>query len=163
MSPYLPSQTAAIQLSSGTTAILSLNLQTAMDVFRRVNTRDAKNAQDMVWIRFEVRVPPSPLLRLLGASAEDEFSAADYSGYLQIYSNSLESNKGLTDGLGSRFSLTMPLQSRARVTLDGQYNESPDQPRGLGASYEFAPVDNRQSRVRGNECEAGDVNQWKSS
>jgi hypothetical protein len=56
----------------------------------------------------------------------------------------------LADGLGSRFSLTMPLQSRARVTLDGQYNESPDQPRGLGATYEFAPVENRQSRVSVN-------------
>jgi len=149
MSPYLPTQTAAIQLSGGTTAILSLNLQTAMDVFRRVNARDAKTAQDMVWILRSSRAT-QPVLRLLGASMEDDLSAADYSGYLQIYSNSLESNKGLTDGLGSRFSLTMPLQSRARVTLDGQYNESPDQPRGLGATYEFAPVDNRQSRVSVN-------------
>jgi len=149
MAPYLPTQTAAIQLSSGTTAILSLNLQTAMDVFRRVNARDAKTAQDMVWILRSSRAT-QPVLRLLGASTEDDLSVADYSGYLQIYSNSLESNKGLTDGLGSRFSLTMPLQSRARVTLDGQYNESPDQPRGLGATYEFAPVDNRQSRVSVN-------------
>jgi hypothetical protein len=149
MSPYLPTQTAAIQLSSGTTAILSLNLQTAMDVFRRVNTRDAKNAQDMVWILRSSRAT-QPVLRLLGAGADDDLSGADYSGYLQIYSNSLESNRGLTDGLGSRFSVTMPLQSRAKVTLDGQYNESPDQPRGLGATYDFAPVENRQSRVSVN-------------
>ena len=149
MSPYLPTQSAAIQLSSGTTAILSLNLQTAMDVIRRVNARDTKNAQDMIWILRSSRAT-QPVLRLLGASAEDDASGADYSGYLQIYSNSLDSNKGLADGLGSRFSLTMPLQSRARVTLDGQYNESPDQPRGLGATYEFAPVENRQSRVSVN-------------
>jgi hypothetical protein len=44
----------------------------------------------------------------------------------------------------------MPLQSRARVTLDGQYNESPDQPRGLGATYDFAPAEYRQSRVSVN-------------
>ena len=149
MSPYLPTQSAAIQLSSGTTAILSLNLQTAMDVIRRVNARDTKNAQDMIWILRSSRAT-QPVLRLLGASAEDDASGPDYSGYLQIYSNSFDSNKGLTDGLGSRFSLTMPLQSRARVTLDGQYNESPDQPRGLGATYEFAPVENRQSRVSVN-------------
>jgi hypothetical protein len=44
----------------------------------------------------------------------------------------------------------MPIQSRARVTVDGQYNESPDQPRGLGATYEFGPAENRQSRVSVN-------------
>jgi hypothetical protein len=149
LAPYLPSQTTAIQLSSGTTAILSLNLQTAMDVIRRVNSRETKNAQDMVWILRSSRAT-QPVLRLLGAPTEDDIASTDYSGYLQIYSNSLESNKGLTDGLGSRFSLTMPLQSRARVTLDGQYNESADQPRGLGATYDFAPSDYRQSRVSVN-------------
>jgi len=149
MSPYLPTQLAAIQLSSGTTAILTLNLQTAMDVVRRVNARDSKNAKDMVWILRSSRAT-QPVLRLLGAGAQDDLAGGDYSGYLQIYSNSFESNKGLTDSLGSRFSVTMPLQSRAKVTLDGQYNESPDQPRGLGATYEFAPVENRQSRMSVN-------------
>src|SRR3954466_13557685 len=81
MSPYLPSQTAAIQLSSGTTAILSLNLQTAMDVFRRVNARDSKNAQDMVWILRSSRAT-QPVLRLLGAAADDDLPGGDYSGYL---------------------------------------------------------------------------------
>ena len=149
MPRFLPAQIGAIQLSSGSTAILSLNLQTAMDVFRRVSARDAKDAQDMVWILRSSR-GTQPVLRLLGSAAEDDLSAPDYSGYLQIYSSSFESNRGLTDGVGSRFSLTMPLQGRARVTVDGQYNESPDQPRGLGATYEFAPQDIRQARVSVN-------------
>jgi hypothetical protein len=157
MSPYLPTQSAAIQLSGGTTAILSLNLQTAMDVVRRVNTRDAKSGQDMVWILRSSRAT-QPVLRLLGEGTEDDVSGADYSGYLQIYSNSFESNRGVTDGLGSRFSLTLPLQSHARVIVDGQYNESPDQPRGLAATYEFAPVENRQSRVSVNVRQATVLN-----
>jgi len=149
MSPFLPTQTGAIQLTGGSTAILSLNLQTAMDVFRRVNTRSSKDARDMVWILRSSRAS-QPVLRLLGTVAEDDLSAADYSGYLQIYSTSVESSREISDGLGSRFSVTMPLQSRGRVTVDGQYNNSPDQPRGLGATYDFAPVDRRQSRVSVN-------------
>src|SRR4029078_2848178 len=78
MSPYLPTQSAAIQLSGGTTAILSLNLQTAMDVFRRGKQSDAKNDQDMVWILRSSRAT-QPVLRLLGAAAEDDLSSADYS------------------------------------------------------------------------------------
>jgi len=84
---------------------------------------------------------------MLDSGGEEDISAPDYSGYLQIYSSSMESSRGLYDGLGSRFSVTMPFLRRARVTLDGQYNDSLDQPRGIGATYEFAPVDRRQSRL----------------
>ena len=150
MSRFLPVQSETIQLSGGTTAILSLNLQTAMNVFRRVQTRDARDAQDMVWILRSSRAT-QPVLRLLESTEQEEnLSGADYSGYLQIYSSSMELNKSLYDGLGSRFSVTMPLQRRAKVTLDGQYNDSLDQPRGLGATYEFSPTDSRQSRASVN-------------
>jgi len=145
MSRFLPAQSGVIQLSDGATAILSLNLQSAMDVFSRVSSRDSKEAQDMVWILRSSR-GTQPVLRMLDSGGDERISASDYSGYLQIYSSSMESSRGLYDGLGSRFSVTMPVLRRARVTLDGQYNDSLDQPRGIGATYEFAPAARRQSR-----------------
>jgi len=149
MSRFLPAQSGVIQLAGGTTAILSLNLQSALDIFRRVNSRDAKDPQDMVWVLRSSRAT-QPVLRMLDSAAGGGISAEDYSGYLQIYSSSMDSSKGLSDGLGSRFSVTMPLQRSARFTLDGQYNDSLDQPRGIGATYEFIPQGSRQSRLSVN-------------
>jgi len=116
MSRFLSVQSETIQLSGGTTAILSLNLQTAMNVFRRVHTRDARDAQDMVWILRSSRAT-QPVLRLLESTEQDEnLSGADYSGYLQIYSSSMELNKSLYDGLGSRFSVTVRRTNSHRQT-----------------------------------------------
>jgi len=149
MARFLPALKGGIQLSSGSTAILSLNLQTAMDVFRRANARDGKDSEDIIWILRSSRAS-QPVLRLVDQASNADSILGDYSGYLQVYSKSFESSLGTTDRVGSRFSLTMPLQGHSRVTVDGQYNESPDQPRGFGASYEFAPVNNHQSRVSVN-------------
>lgn len=149
MSKFLPVAKGGIVLSEGTTAVLSLNLQTAMDVFRHVTDRNGKESEDIVWILRTSRAS-QPVLRLLDKPAPDPLTAADYSGYLQVYSKSVESSAGATDGVGSRFSVTMPLQSHSRITVDGQYNESPDQPRGLSATYEFAPGNNHQSTMSVN-------------
>jgi len=157
MSRFLPASKGPIQLTGGTTAVLSLNLQTAMDIFRRVTTQDTKNAQDMVWVLRSSRAT-QPVLRLLDQNADDAPLSLDYSGFLQIYSTSSESSIGATDGVGSRFSVTMPLQSRARVTVDGQYSDAPDQPRGFGATYEFARGENHQSHVSMNMRQAGLTN-----
>jgi hypothetical protein len=73
MSRFLPAHSGTIQLTGGTTAILSLNLQTAMDVFRRVNTRDPKDAQDMIWILRSSRAT-QPVLRLLESVPDDEMA-----------------------------------------------------------------------------------------
>jgi hypothetical protein len=44
----------------------------------------------------------------------------------------------------------MPLQNHAKVTVDGQYSESPEQPLGFSATYEFAPANKHQSKVSVN-------------
>ena len=148
-SKFLPVAKGGIMLSEGATAVLSLSLQTAMDVIRRASERNGKDSEDIVWILRTSRAS-QPVLRLMDKPAPDDLAVADYSGYLQIYSKSVESSAGASDGMGSRFSLTMPLQSHSRVTVDGQFNESPDQPRGLSATYEFAPGNNHQSTMSVN-------------
>jgi hypothetical protein len=74
-------------------------------------------------------------------------TVADYSGYFQVYSKSVETSSGVEEGVGSQFSVTMPLDSKSRVTLAGQYSEVPTQPRGFGASYEFKPADRHHAAI----------------
>jgi hypothetical protein len=149
MSRFLPVMKSGIHLSTGQTEMLQLNMQTAMNVFLH-NSRDEKDAQEMIWVLRSAR-GAQPVLRLLNPNSLDDISRPDYSGYLQLYSRSTETSGGsTTDTRGSRFSVTMPLQNHARVTVDGQYNESPDQPRGFGARYEFSPRENHQSTVSMN-------------
>lgn len=157
MSRFLPALKNRIQLSTGTTAVLNLNLQTAMDVIRNVSGRSGKDSQDIVWILRSSRAS-QPVLRLAEKPQPENSTAADYSGYLQIYSKSVQSATGTNDLMESRFSVTMPLQRNARITVDGQFNESPDQPRGFGATYEFAPGRNHQSSVSVNMREGTVLN-----
>jgi len=156
MSRFLPALKSGIQLANGTTATLSLNLQTALDIVRRANSNGGKSAEDMVWILRSSRAT-QPVMRLIGQDSDD-IAAADYSGYVQVYSKSVETSGTTADSVGSRFSITMPLQNHARVTVDGQYNESPDQPRGISATYEFAPANHRQSQVSVSMRQSSNLN-----
>src|SRR4029078_11900036 len=88
MSRFLPALKSGIQLANGTTATLSLNLQTAMDIFRRVS-KGGKNTEDMVWVLRSSRAT-QPVMRLISQDSDD-LAAADYSGYVQVYSKSVES------------------------------------------------------------------------
>jgi hypothetical protein len=157
MSRFVSAAQTGIQLSNGRTETLKLKLQTAMDVFRFASMYGGKDPQDIVWILRSSRAT-QPVLRVISQVPDDDDAPADYSGYLQIYSKPMEAPQGTTNGVGSRFSVTMPLQSHARVTFDGQYNESPDQPRGFGATYEFAPANSHQSRVSVNMRQGTVVN-----
>jgi hypothetical protein len=71
----------------------------------------------------------------------------DYSGYLQLYSKSIDTPAGTTEGIGSQFSVTMPLDPRTKVNVHGQYNDSPTLPRGIGASYDFVPATHHKAEV----------------
>ena len=46
---FLPVLKPGIQLNAGGTAVLTVNLQNAMDVVRRVVTRDRSQSDDIVW------------------------------------------------------------------------------------------------------------------
>jgi hypothetical protein len=150
MSRFLPFDRNGIQLAAGATAMLSVNLQYAWDVLRRAASRTDKEAQDIVWTLRSSR-STQPVLRLVeeenSETLPDANLLADYSGYFQVYSKSVETSSGTADGVGSRFSLTMPLQSNGKVTLAGHYSESPTEPRGFGATYDFKPADRHRSKI----------------
>src|SRR4051812_40218583 len=122
-----------------------------MGIVRRATTRDAAQSADIVWTLRSSR-STQPILRWAGDPIPEDASTkssqpANYSGYFQVYSKSVETSAGTADGVGSQFSVTMPLHPSAKVTLAGQYTEAPNQPRGLGATYDFTPADRHKATV----------------
>ena len=49
--------------------------------------------------------------------------------------------------MGSQFAVTVPVDSNSQVVVRGQYNEAPMQPRGFGASYQFAPATHHKAEI----------------
>jgi hypothetical protein len=156
MAGFLAGPKHEIQLIAGTTASLTLNLKTALDVVQG-RMRGAEPDEDMMWILRSSRAA-QPALWLTPQTTDDSASVQpDYSGYFNVYSKSVETSSGNTqDGMGSQFSVTMPVQKAgSKVTVNGQYNQSVDQPRGLGAVYEFSPMEHHQAKVGVNLRQGG--------
>ena len=148
-SNFLPSATRDIDLDIGADLALTVNLQTALDIVRRGIRR--VSLEDMKWV---LRSAPStrPILRLTqddGAIAEENGAAArsERSGYFQLYSTSHETSGPSSDTVGSQFAFNVPLAGDSQVTFTGQYTEAADQPRGIGATYEFSSADRHQSSL----------------
>jgi hypothetical protein len=150
MPHFLPVVKQNVVLNAGGSAVLTVNLQNAMDVVRRAVAREKSQSDDIVWTLRSSR-STQPVLRLADAGKQaDEPKVTlgpDYSGYLQLYSKSVETSSGATEGVGSQFSVTMPLDPKSKVNVHGQYNESPMLPRGIGASYDFAPATHHKAEV----------------
>src|SRR6266516_2451177 len=150
MPRFLPATKQGIQLNKGGTAVLTVNLQNALDVVRRAVSRDKSQSEDIVWTLRSSR-STQLVLRIADTAPQGEpvkfTGSPDYTGYFQLYSKSVETSSGTSEGVGSQFSVTMPLDPKSRVTLNGQYNESPMQPRGIGASYDFTPAKRHKAAV----------------
>jgi hypothetical protein len=142
MPHFLSSTSRGLLLSAGGSAVLTVNLQNALDVVRRAVSREKTESDDIVWTLRSSRAT-QPVLRLMDTvqmpSESRTVFGPDYSGYFQLYSKSVESASGTTEGVESQFSVTMPVASKSRVNVHGQLNESPMLPRGIGASYDFVP------------------------
>jgi hypothetical protein len=148
MPQFLPVFKDGIQLNAGGNAVLTVNMQNALDVVRRAMSR-SKQSEDIVWTLRSAR-SSQPVLRLIEGELETPSStglSGDYSGYFQVYSKSVETTSGSAEGVGSQFSVTMPLVQGSQVTVAGHYSELPQQPRGVGALYEFRPSDRHDSTV----------------
>ncbi len=146
MPRFLPAMKQDVQLNAGGSAILTVNLQNALEVVRRAVSRDK---EDIAWTLRSSR-STQPVLRLTETQLPGkphDAPAPEYSGYFQVYSKSVETSSGAKDGVGSQFSVTMPLAAKSQFTLNGQYSESPTEPRGFGATYQFAPTDRHRSRI----------------
>ncbi len=152
MPRFLPALKPGIRLNAGGSVVLTVNLQNAMDIVRRATTRDQAHADDIVWTLRSSR-STQPVLRFAEEAATEEDPSAkspqtaNYSGYFQVYSKSVETASGSTEGVGSQFSVTMPLDPKSKVTFAGQYSEAPMQPRGFGATYDFIPADRHKATL----------------
>lgn len=140
-----------LQLNAGGTAVLTVNLQSALDVVRRAVSREKPESEDIVWTLRSSR-STQPVLRLADTDQKSEpviktTLGPDYSGYLQLYSKSVDAASATTEGVGSQFSVTMPLDPKTKVNVHGQYNDSPAMPRGIGASYDFVPAAHHKAEV----------------
>jgi hypothetical protein len=69
------------------------------------------------------------------------------SGYVQVYSSSVAAVEGAEETVGSQFAVTVPVSRDSRIRVEGQYTESQNQPRGVGATYEFAPGDRKRASL----------------
>ena len=153
-SNFLPTVASDIDLDIGSDVALTLSLQTAMDIVRRGIRRGS--LEDMKWV---LRSSPStrPVLRLAENDGTDQEDAVadvlggmETSGYIQVYSTSMETSDGARDSVGSQFSFSVPLALDSRVAFAGQYTEAADQPRGFGATYEFSPVGRQRASLAVN-------------
>jgi len=148
MPRFLPSLKQGIRLNTGGSAILTVNLQNALDVVRRAVARDKTQSEDIVWTLRSSR-STQPILRLAEQQKPEApvVPGPDYSGYFQVYSKSVADTRGTNDAVGSQFSVTLPLDPGSKVTVAGQYTEDPGQARGVGATYDFVPAERHRASV----------------
>ena len=146
---FAPSPKEKIQLKSSDKASCVFTMQRLEEVVERSISPDIRRTQDIVWTLRSSRGTQS-VLRFSDAASTPLFRSLlpEYSGYFQIYSKSDPGARQLSLNKGSRFSITMGgLPSDAQVTVSGQYNESPLEPKGASAQYEFQPVDGHETRM----------------
>src|SRR5215831_16673621 len=145
MPRFLPAFKNGIQINAGGSATLTVNLQNALDVVRRIISGDKSQNDDIVWTLRSSR-SMQPILHLVDTASNRTYKQ-DYTGYLQFYSKSVEASGETAEAMGSQFSVTMPLASRSKVTVAGQYSALPTQPRGFGAKYQFSPAERHRATV----------------
>ena len=148
MPRFLPATKTGIQLKAGNNFFLTVSLQNAWDVVRRAISRDQAQADEMLWTLRSSR-SNQPVLRLADAKVAESnpTSRPDYSGYLQVYSKSVDTPSGTDDVVGSQFSLTMPLAEHSKVIFAGHYGDGANEPRGFGARYQFSPTERHRAAI----------------
>ena len=151
----MPPQFAAsnkekIQLAQGavTGAVLKFTLQTTAEVLRRAQSRDAKQSADIIWTLRSSRGTQS-VLRYADSASAPTFRRLlpDYTGYLQFYSKGDPGAARPSNSMGSRFAVTLGLPADAKLTLSGQYNESPLEPKGASILYDFSAIDGHKTQI----------------
>lgn len=146
MPRFSPSQKEKIRLEGGGSAAFKFTLMSVAEVLQRAASLDAR--QDIVWTLRSSRGTQS-VLRFADAPSTPVFNKLipDYSGYIQFYSKGDPGARTAAISRGSRFSVTLGLPTNAKVTVSGQYNESPLEPKGASAVYEFQPLDGHRTRI----------------
>jgi hypothetical protein len=125
-----------------------IHLQRLEEVLHRAASPNAKPSDDIIWTLRSSRGTQS-ILRFSDSNSTTLFAKflPDYSGYFQFYSKADPGARLASNSKGSEFSITLGLPSNAKVTVSGQYNESPWEPKGAGAQYEFQPLEGHETRI----------------
>jgi hypothetical protein len=139
------SASKTVQLAAGSTSDLAISLQA--DTFGRVPPRDVASDQNIVWILRGQRAT-QPVLRYIEKSEGSAVDSDDeYTGFLQLYTKSVETAAGITDGVGSQFSVTRPVTADARITLRGRFSELPTEANAFEAALELGSSDGGKSQI----------------
>lgn len=145
---FLPAVVSGIEVFPGMQEVVSINLQTAIDFVSQGIRRGS--VEDMKWALRSAQVT-RPILRHNSSVRVDDASGGaggdEPSGYVQVYSTSIAAAGGSADAVGSQFAVTVPVTGQSRVRVEGQYTESENQPRGVGATYEFSSGGRKQSAL----------------
>src|SRR5688572_2223467 len=146
MPRFSPSRQEKVRLDGGGKAEFKFTLISVAETLQRAASYDAK--QDIVWTLRSSRATQS-VLRFTDSPATPVFGKLlpDYSGYIQFYSKGDPGARVAALSRGSRFAVTLALPMNAKVTFAGQYNESPLEPKGASALYEFEPLEGHQTRI----------------
>src|SRR5678815_4853644 len=140
MPHFVSSDKEKVRLPAGSKAMMNVTLLSVSEVMRRVASRDAKTTQahDIILTLRSSRGSQS-VLRFSDSPTPPIFRTLmpNYSGYVQFYSKADPGTQAGAMTRGSRFSLTLDLPADAKMTVTGQYNESPLAPKGVSVLYDF--------------------------
>jgi len=150
MPHFVSSDKEKVRLPAGSKAMMNVTLLSVSEVMRRVASRDAKTtqAQDIILTLRSSRGSQS-VLRFSDSPTPPIFHTLppNYSGYFQFYSKADPGTQAGAMTRGSRFSLTLDLPADAKMTVTGQYNESPLAPKGASVLYDFHPAEGHETRI----------------
>jgi hypothetical protein len=146
MPRFSSSQKERVRLDANGKAVFKFTLVSVAEVLQRASSLDVK--QDIAWTLRSSRGAQS-VLRYSDSETAPVFGKLlpDYSGYIQFYSKGDPGARTAALTRGSRFAVTLALPENAKVTVSGQYNESPLEPKGASALYEFEPLEGHQTRI----------------
>jgi hypothetical protein len=146
--PRFAASQEKIRLAAGATATVKFTLQSIAEVLNRANSPDVKQSRDIVWTLRSSRGTQS-VLRYADARTTPMFPGffPEYSGYIQFYSKADPGASTASNARGSRFAVTVGLPGNAKVSFTGQYSESPLEPKGASALYEFKPLDGHETQI----------------
>ena len=146
MPRFSASQREKVRLEGGGSARFKFTLISVAETLQRAASFDVK--EDIAWTLRSSRGAQS-VLRYADSETTPGFSKLlpDYSGYIQFYSKADPGARAATLTRGSRFAVSFALPMNATVTVSGQYNESPWDPKGASALYEFEPLDGHQTQI----------------
>ncbi|HEX4999013.1 MAG TPA: carboxypeptidase-like regulatory domain-containing protein [Terriglobia bacterium] len=144
--PRFLSITRTIQLDSSRTADLTVTLQEAPEKLSARPTADVVADQSIIWILRASRSTQPPLrFAPLPELSEPDYAPSEYSGYIQLYSGTVETVAGVADGIGSQFSVTTPVNADAKLTFRGRFSELAIESNSFEAAVEIRSSETRKS------------------